>query len=195
MSLSSLFGSVCDPNSYNYNPDSCGYGALLTFLMGIIGILLVLTIIAATVKIISRWIFFKKCGEAGWKALIPVYEELTLLKVTGMNWWWIFIIYAATIISSVSSSLSSLNTSYNSTGIAFLSLCISIIGLAASVFALLTRIGMAINITKRFHKSGGFAVLIVFFEPIMFFILGLSKSEVYDKEVKVPQNGIFGPRN
>ena len=32
----------------------------------------------------------------------------------------------------------------------------------------------------------------MFFEPIMFFILGLSKSQEYDETVEVSENGVFG---
>ena len=30
--------------------------------------------------------------------IIPVYNEITLLKLSGMNWWWIFVLYATTFI-------------------------------------------------------------------------------------------------
>ena len=37
-----------------------------------------------------------------------------------------------------------------------------------------------------------FATLIVFFEPIMLLILGVSRNAVYNPKVKVSQHGIFG---
>ena len=194
MDFLSLFGgSVCDPNSIYYNSDSCGWGALAAFVIFIIIAIVVVCIIATAITVASRWVFFRKCGEGGWKAIIPVYNEITLLKVSGMNWWWIFILYLTTILSYFSSSFSSLIESYESIELSFISLFFSLLVLAASVFTLLTKIGMAINISKRFHKGGGYVVLILFFEPIMFFILGLSKNEVYDNDVKVSPNGIFGP--
>ena len=195
MSISRLFiGPACDPSSIYYDSDACGWGSLAAFVIGFFAIILIFCLITITFEIIARWIFFKKCGEAGWKAIIPVYNELTLLKVAGMNWWWIFFIYASSILSIFNSTISSLAQSYESIGLSLVSLFFSLIVFAASVFTIITKIGSAINIAKRFHKSGGYAVLIIFFEPIMFLILGLSKDAVYDKKVKVSQNGIFGPK-
>ena len=192
MKLHGLFSDLY--NTSSYSSDAYGYGALAAGVIFFVIFLLIILFAIAAVTIVSRWIFFKKCGEQGWKAIIPVYNEITLLKVCGMNWWWIFIILGTSILSSINSSISSISESYDSVGLWVISLFFSLIVLAASVFALLTKIGMAINITKKFHKSGGYAVLILFFEPIMFFILGLSKDAVYDNDVKVSPNGIFGPK-
>lgn len=35
---------------------------------------------------------FTKAGEKGWKAFIPVYNSITLLKIIGKPWFWIFIL-------------------------------------------------------------------------------------------------------
>lgn len=195
MSFLELFGgSACNPNSIYYNSDSCGWGAIASFFLFIIIAIVVFGLISTAITIASRWIFYRKCGEGGWKAIIPVYDELTLLKVSGMNWWWIFILYGVLILSVFNSYISSFSQAYDSVGLSFFSMIFSFIVVTASVFTILVKIGSAINITRRFHKSGGYAVLILFFEPIMFFILGLSKNAVYDKDVKVSPNGLFGPR-
>ena len=192
MSIHGLFSDFY--NTPSYSSDAYGYGVLAAGVIFFLIFLLIILFVLVAVTIASRWIFFKKCGEQGWKAIIPVYNEITLLKVCGMNWWWIFILLGTSILSSINSSISSFSQSYESIGLAMISLFFSLIVLAASVFTILTRIGMAINITKKFHKSGGYAALIVLFEPIMFFILGLSKDAVYDDSVKVSQHGIFGPK-
>lgn len=168
-------------------------GAFLTIFIILLIFVFVICFVAMAFEIICRWIFFKKCGEAGWKAIIPVYNELTILKVAGMNWWWIFLVCASSILSAFNSSISSLSQATESIGLSLVSFSFSFLVLGASAFTIIAKIGTAINITKKFHKSGGFAVLIVFFEPIMFLILGLSKEAVYDKDVKVSPNGIFGP--
>ena len=37
--------------------------------------ILFIVLLIAVFKIISRWVFFKKCGEDGWKSLIPFYND------------------------------------------------------------------------------------------------------------------------
>jgi hypothetical protein len=179
--------------------------ALGTFFVGITFFVLFIALIAASFRIFARWVYFKKCGEPGWKSLIPVYNELTVLKTAGMNWWWIFVLYATTFISFIESSFNafrgsliidnSINGNYGlsfAPGFAIISVLLSLLTLAAAAFTIVTKIGECINISKRFGKSGGYAALIFFFEPIMFIILGFSKSAKYDKSIEVSKNGLFG---
>jgi hypothetical protein len=37
------------------------------------------------------WMTFVKAGEEGWKAIIPIWNLLTLLKIVGREWWWILL--------------------------------------------------------------------------------------------------------
>ena len=43
-------------------------------------------------KIIVRWKIFKKAGRHGWAAIVPVYNEITYLKVSNLSAWWILIL-------------------------------------------------------------------------------------------------------
>ena len=38
------------------------------------------------------WMIFEKAGEDGWKAIIPIWNTLILLKVIGRDWWWILLL-------------------------------------------------------------------------------------------------------
>jgi hypothetical protein len=38
------------------------------------------------------WVTFTKAGEAGWKAIVPIYNTLILLKIIGRPWWWILLL-------------------------------------------------------------------------------------------------------
>src|SRR5688500_1048274 len=38
------------------------------------------------------WKIFEKAGEKGWKALIPVYNSITLLMIVGKKWYWYFLL-------------------------------------------------------------------------------------------------------
>ena len=50
------------------------------------------------------WKIFEKAGEDGWKAIIPIYNTVVLLKICGLNPWLIilsFIPYVSLILSIV----------------------------------------------------------------------------------------------
>lgn len=192
-------------NYYDYSSasDAAALGAGLSIIFGFIFLIGFIVLVAVAFTIFARWVYFKKCGEAGWKAIIPVYNEITLLKTAGMNWWWIFILYASSVISFIQSTVNTFNISavydsyyntYTSPVTIALSAFLAIISLAAAVFTILTKIGESINIAKRFGKSGGYAALIFFFEPIMFLVLGFSKEAKYDANIPVAPNGLFGGR-
>jgi hypothetical protein len=38
------------------------------------------------------WMIFTKAGEEGWKAIIPIWNTLVLLKIIGREWWWILLL-------------------------------------------------------------------------------------------------------
>lgn len=42
--------------------------------------------------IIVRWIIYKKAGRHGWAVLIPIYTNVTYLKVCGMSPWWLLLL-------------------------------------------------------------------------------------------------------
>ena len=148
-------------------------------------------LISLALKISSRWVLYKKCGEEGWKSLIPIYTDLTLLKVSGLNWWWIFLIYAGSIAYIFGMVLSIVRLDYSSDYSSSFSV-INSMGSFVGLITLFAKFNIGLNLSKKFNESAGYAVLIMFFEPIMFFILGLSKSQEYDETVEVSENGVFG---
>ena len=54
---------------------------------GLLGLLVAVIVLAAF------WRIFSKAGEAGWKALIPIYNIIVLLKIVGRSWWWILVLW------------------------------------------------------------------------------------------------------
>ena len=42
--------------------------------------------------IVAWWQIFTKAGEAGWKAIIPIYNLIVILKIVGREWWWVFLL-------------------------------------------------------------------------------------------------------
>lgn len=50
--------------------------------------------IGLTVLLIAGlWKVFVKAGEEGWKAIIPIWNFLTVLKIVGREWWWILLMF------------------------------------------------------------------------------------------------------
>lgn len=49
-------------------------------------------IIIAIFSLITTWIIFKKAGQPGWAAIIPIYNLIIMLKVVKLDWWHIFIL-------------------------------------------------------------------------------------------------------
>ncbi|HBY58981.1 MAG TPA: signal peptidase I [Solibacterales bacterium] len=37
------------------------------------------------------WKVFSKAGEPGWAAIVPIYNTIVLLKITGKPLWWILL--------------------------------------------------------------------------------------------------------
>lgn len=51
-------------------------------------LMLLLLIIAG--YFVGYYKLFEKAGEPGWKALVPIYGTIILIKINGRPWWWIF---------------------------------------------------------------------------------------------------------
>jgi uncharacterized membrane protein len=65
-----------------------------------VGIGVVIYIAVIVFEIAALWLVFTKASEAGWKAIIPIWNTLIVLKISGRPWWWIilFIIPIVNII-------------------------------------------------------------------------------------------------
>jgi hypothetical protein len=58
---------------------------------GSAGVLIFVYLVLFVVYVAGFWMVFTKAGEAGWKAIIPIYSTIILLKVIGRPWWWILL--------------------------------------------------------------------------------------------------------
>ena len=54
--------------------------------------ILIVSFVLLIYTIIIRWIIFKKAGKHGWATIIPIYNEVTYLKIAGISPWWILIL-------------------------------------------------------------------------------------------------------
>ncbi|MFO0755614.1 MAG: DUF5684 domain-containing protein [Byssovorax sp.] len=42
--------------------------------------------------VISWWKTFKKAGEPGWAAIVPIYNFIVMLRIAGKPFWWLFLL-------------------------------------------------------------------------------------------------------
>ena len=54
--------------------------------------LLIIALHISMIRYVSLWFVFKKAGEPGWAAIIPVYNILIAVKIAGKPWWYILLL-------------------------------------------------------------------------------------------------------
>lgn len=65
--------------------------AIIIFLF--VFILFLIPIGVAFLTLISLWQIFKKAGKEGWESIIPVYNIIVLLEITGLPIWYIALFF------------------------------------------------------------------------------------------------------
>jgi hypothetical protein len=68
----------------------------------IIGAVLVLLLIYA-----SLWKIFSKAGEPGWASIVPIYNIVVLVKISGKPVWWV-VLYLIPCVSLIAAILVSI---------------------------------------------------------------------------------------
>jgi len=67
----------------------------------IVGLLMTLIWLAVAIFIIAAvWKVFVKAGEPGWAAIVPIYNLIVLLKISGKPLWW-FILFCIPLVNFI----------------------------------------------------------------------------------------------
>ena len=143
---------------------------IFTFLVFILGWFLLLLIPILVVYLIALWKLFKKAGRNGWEAIVPFYNTWVLSEIAGVAWWYPLII----IVSN-----------FGLIDESFISSILSLASLVANFFIMY-------NLSKKFHRGIGFAILATIFPFVLIPIMAFSDKYQYDKDVLVSQNGPIG---
>ena len=71
------------------------YGNIFSGVGSIIGILFLYLIYIALIAfyIACMWKIFVKAGKPGWAAIIPFYNILIELEITGLPWWFLLLMF------------------------------------------------------------------------------------------------------
>ena len=56
------------------------------------GIINTFSWIICAICVVAYWFIFKKAGQPGWAAIIPIYNIIIMLKIVGKPWWWILLL-------------------------------------------------------------------------------------------------------
>jgi hypothetical protein len=87
--------------------------------------------------VVCLWKIFGKAGQPGWYSLIPIWNTITMLKIAGRPWWWIFLFFIPFLnIIFFIMAIISLGNSFGK-GAAFsifLLMCLSPIGMGILAF-------------------------------------------------------------
>lgn len=120
-------------------------------------------------QIVASWRIFTKAGEAGWKSIIPVYEDYISYKIawqTGYFW----LMFALGIISSWIQNYA--NPAGDST---LLLMIVSLIRIITGIIGIM----YSVKLARAFGHGIGFAIGLIFLQPIFMLILGFGSDRYY----------------
>ncbi|MBR1801854.1 hypothetical protein IJ768_01335 [Candidatus Saccharibacteria bacterium] len=142
-------------------------------------------IIFYIISVAACWKIFNKAGVAGWKALIPVYNEFLAFKIVGISdlfWLQILTSVALQLVCSMNgldvyAKQETLNN-YDYAGHP----AVIIAMLISLVINIYVNFRLASNMSKVFKKSTGMLIVLFVFRDLGQIILGFGSAK-YDKKV------------
>lgn len=151
---------------------------ILVMFAGIMGayaaIVFAVLLAVVILMILSTWIIFRKAGQRGWKALIPVYSDYIFYKIAWKRrWFWINV-----LLSAIAFAVAAIPGG----GTAEYYLITSIASTLLGIFILIIEIIMHVKLAKSFRKDGGFAVGLILLPFIFFPILAFGSAKYRRKK-------------
>lgn len=142
-------------NYDTYSATGAAVGGLVGAMVVFIVIVVIICIAFGILQIIGTWKTLEKANKPGWGALIPFYREYLLCKISGVNTWWILIVFCAGFLS-------------------FIPVIGSLLSFVASIYYAIL---LNVSLSRSFGKENGFAVGLILLPPIFYFILGIKDSK------------------
>lgn len=128
----------------------------------ILMIVLFCFLLAAFLGIAGKWLIFKKAGMKGWYSIIPFYNRYVIYKLTWGNGW----LFLAPLILGLFTNLNKL-------------------GWVFWLFSFAIQCMSAYKLSLSFGHSIGYAIGLVFLDPVFLFLLGVDSSFYHG----IPQDG------
>ena len=119
-------------------------------------------------QIIANWRIFTKAGEAGWKSIIPIYGDYISYKIA----WQPAYFWLTLILGIVSSYPQGTQETKESLTVYMLVILIKIILVVISIL-------YSIKLARAFGRGTGFAIGLIFLQPIFMLILGFGDDRYY----------------
>lgn len=120
-------------------------------------------------QIVANWKIFTKAGQAGWKSIIPIYGDYVSYKIAWQtSYFWLSFILEVVV--------SCIDTFMNPTGENIA--CAAIVILINLVLAVIS-IMYCVKLSRAFGRGIGFAIGLIFLQPIFLLILAFSDSQYY----------------
>lgn len=136
--------------------------------------------------VIALWKIFTKAGEAGWKAIIPVYNLYILYKIS-WNVKMFFVNIALIVVTIILYCMTIVRTT------AFFGPppMLLILTLAAYIATYVMMIMMYHHLSKAFGHGAGFTVGLVLLNIVFIMILAFSPSEYVKGKPQSAQNSYY----
>lgn len=139
---------------------------VLEVLLAMVGVIVTVGIAMYVISAIAYWQIFKKAGEKGWKALIPVYNSYIIYKIS----WKTSMFWIMLILDIVYVVLAGINVSAQSGVLAFLMYAVYIAVLVIGIISIH-------KLSKAFGHGVGFTLGLIFLSPIFILILAFGGSQ------------------
>ena len=148
---------------------------LMSYITGMGVGMIILWIGLVVFGIICMWKIFEKAGEPGWKCLIPFYNAYVYMKIAweGKYFWFMILIPLIPVI------FLAIAASSQSSGMAGFA---GFLYIAAAVAVAVIGIIAMVKLSKRFGKSGAFALGLIFLSVIFTAILAFDSS-TYNRDL------------
>lgn len=132
-------------------------------ILGVLAAYIVVVLILTVLWIVANWKIFTKADEAGWKSIIPIYNQYTLFKLTWKtSMFWIML--ALSFVSGIVTSLMD-----NTAG--------EVISAIVLIAAAVINIMQMHQQSKAFGHGAGFTCGLVFLNTIFVMILAFGSSQ------------------
>lgn len=120
-------------------------------------------------QVIANWRIFTKAGEAGWKSIIPIYGDYVSYKIAWKpSYFWLM--FGFNLLAYI------IGDTYNADG---KNLILTLIVMLINLIVIVIGIIYSVKLARAFGRGTGFAIGLIFLQPIFLLILGFGSDSYY----------------
>lgn len=151
-------------------------------IFGVYIFMMLIPLALGVMRLIATWKLYKKAGEHGWAAIVPVYDFFVKCRIAFGSfkkaWIYLGISAALTAVLTVESFVVPMIPS-DSTAFRLLELLLMLIAVACYIGLLVILGCLNYNFSKAYGKPLEWNVCMIFFAPILTIVLGFDKKTVF----------------